>query len=213
MFLTRKKIIIKAYYRRLLRIQNARKIFREFVKTLPLKSLLFQDEMHCNNKDFVRKYGRGFASNKPSTLFHKLSRESFTLILTISYFGIIYFEVHKSSGYAINSNCIYTYMKNLYIYKPNNTLLLLDNATVHQNDFILNLFENLNLDYLFLSGYSPDYTPIEKFFNYIKIKLKNYYDKDIDIPQAIKEILENTPSDIFKKFYENIVKNWNSDEK
>jgi hypothetical protein len=98
--------------------------------------LLFLDESHFSYRDFVSRFGRGFLSYKPYSLFQKLSKESFSLILCISNTGFVYYRIYVTSGFAVKTTQIFHYFRELYIHIKEGYTLIFDNATVHQNQNI-----------------------------------------------------------------------------
>ena len=59
-----------------------------------------------------------------------------------------------------------------------NSVLILDNAQIYHNKFLVNFIESIGCKILFLSSYSSDLNPIEIAFSSIKNWLKrnrNYH--------------------------------------
>jgi hypothetical protein len=146
----------KNLYRSLNRVQETRKRFKIIANQLDLNSIIFMDESHFCNKEFVRRFGRSFKSFKPYSLFHRLSKDSFSLICSITKEGVVYYEIYLTNGHGVKGENIYRYFKNFYFYYNENQLLLLDNASVHCINKVTDLFENLNIKYINISPYSPD---------------------------------------------------------
>jgi len=53
-----------------------------------------------------------------------------------------------------------------------NSVLVMDNAQIHHDEFLVNLIESIGCKVLFLPPYSPDFNPIETAFSVIKSWLK-----------------------------------------
>jgi transposase len=53
-----------------------------------------------------------------------------------------------------------------------NSVLVMDNAQIHHNEFLVNFIESVGCKILFLPPYSPDLNPIEIAFSSIKSWLK-----------------------------------------
>ena len=57
-----------------------------------------------------------------------------------------------------------------------NSILILDNASVHHTHPIQSLLKDCGILAIFLPPYSPDYNPIELAFSYVKYYLKLHED-------------------------------------
>lgn len=55
-----------------------------------------------------------------------------------------------------------------------NSVLVMDNAKIHQNENIISIVEEFGGKVLFLPPYSPDFNPIELAFSTIKSWLRKY---------------------------------------
>ena len=53
-----------------------------------------------------------------------------------------------------------------------NSVLVMDNAQIHYDEFLVNFIESIGCKVLFLQSYSPDFNPIETAFSVIKSWLK-----------------------------------------
>ncbi|KAF7700526.1 hypothetical protein CDIK_1035, partial [Cucumispora dikerogammari] len=88
----------------------------------------------------------------------------------------------------------------------NSPILIMDNASIHETQFILNKLEDYGVEVKFLSPYSPDLNPIENCFSIIKSRLDRIRPRAITREQ-LKENLENIitalsgKSGIFENLY------------
>lgn len=55
-----------------------------------------------------------------------------------------------------------------------NSVLVMDNARIHQNENLISIIEEFGGKVLFLPPYSPDFNPIELAFSTIKNWLRRY---------------------------------------
>jgi transposase len=53
-----------------------------------------------------------------------------------------------------------------------NSVLVMDNAQIHHDEFLVNFIESIGCKVLFFLPYSPDFNPIETAFSVIKSWLK-----------------------------------------
>lgn len=75
-----------------------------------------------------------------------------------------------------NSNTVYAYFETILPRLKQNSVIILDNASYHRSQQLIDLFASHNCVLLFLPPYSPDLNPIEKLWGTIKQHLRNYYD-------------------------------------
>ena len=80
--------------------------------------------------------------------------------------------------------------------------LIMDNHPSHNNEDVKNLLKEHNVNYLFLSPYSPEYNPIElawsKFKNHIK-RVKPRY--ELFLKEAINDAITYISSDNAKEYF------------
>ena len=213
--ITKKKLIKVAYYRNLYRIQYDRMCFRTLIKNFELQQIINVDECSVKNSDLCRKEGWGHKSEKVRSLVHKLSRKSWTLICCISFYGLVYWKLVPSKGNGCNGDDFYEYLKELYVVVPKNLFLLLDGATTHKTTKVKNMINKLlsiNIVVIKNSGYSPDYAPIELFFNWYKNQLKDYQHIGT-VPEATNIIMSSSKiNEICAGFYREAERNWNSNK-
>jgi transposase len=55
-----------------------------------------------------------------------------------------------------------------------NSVLVMDNAQIHHDEYLVNLVESVGCKIIYLPPYSPDLNPIETAFSLIKSWLKRY---------------------------------------
>ena len=76
-----------------------------------------------------------------------------------------------------------------------NSILILDNCSIHHVEETLSLLQNSGIFVIFLPPYSPDLNPIELTFSYIKQYLQEH--------QMVIQALKNV-SDIIKSAFNSI---------
>ena len=72
-----------------------------------------------------------------------------------------------------------------------NSVLLIDNCSIHHIQPIKELAKQLGIVLLYLPPYSPDYNPIEEAFSYIKYYLRKHDELMQVIPDPICVIKDN----------------------
>jgi len=189
---THQKLVRFAYYRTLARVQELRNSFREKVKLNHPWAYVFVDESHFDSKCFHRKSGYGPKGQRTPTFNHKLSSKTWSLLACISAFKVIYYEIIETTDCGINAERFGQFLRNMLLFVPDAATMILDNCRIHKTSDIIGIMEALDTNYLFLGPYSPEMNPIEYFFSFIKLKVKdNYYDNVIDtIERAIDQVTQ-----------------------
>lgn len=82
--------------------------------------------------------------------------------------------------------------------KPGQTVVM-DNASFHKSKKTIELIESVGCKVIFLSPYSPDLNPIEKYWANLKKWLKSNLKKFKNLNDAIKGFLER------RKLQENFI--------
>jgi transposase len=87
-----------------------------------------------------------------------------------------------------------------------NSVLVMDNAQIHHNEFLVNFIESIGCKVLFLPPYSPDFNPIEFAFSSIKnwlkrnrIYVENYSDPYFALIIACAQITPSMAQSFFQK--------------
>ena len=70
------------------------------------------------------------------------------------------------------------------------SILVMDNCTVHHTEQLIDLAQNAGILLLFLPPYSPDFNPVEELFSYVKYYLKQH-DEVIQALENITPILQS----------------------
>ena len=142
--------------------------------------------------NFKRLFGYGPKNEKVTTFRHKFNNKTYTLLACISAFGVLYFEILETTKCGINAERFEAFLRNMLLWVPDSSILILDNCRIHHSKDIIGLLDSLEVKYLFLGPYSPEMNPIEYFFAFIKLKVKNnqYNDVRKTIEDAIEEVTE-----------------------
>src|SRR6266498_3126518 len=93
-------------------------------------------------------------------------------------------------------------------YPQKNSVLVMDNASIHHNNELIRIIEGVGCKVVFLPPYSPDYNPIELAFSVIKSwlkKNKNFIEYCLDPYFALLLACGQITSDISKKFYKSSI--------
>ena len=88
-------------------------------------------------------------------------------------------------------------LPNMQPFPGNQSVLVMDNCSVHHVQEIKDLVTHAGILLLFLPPYSPDYNPIEKLFSYVKYYLKEHDEVAealSDITLILKSAFDNVTS-------------------
>lgn len=91
------------------------------------------------------------------------------------------------------------------VFSNTSKYLIMDNCSSHNNKDVIKLLEENNVNYLFLSPYSPEYNPIELAWS----KLKHYVRKaearcEIFLILAIKKAIDSISSDDARGYFKHV---------
>jgi hypothetical protein len=93
-------------------------------------------------------------------------------------------------------------------YPGNNSVIILDNATIHHDENLINILEELGCRIIFLPPYSPDLNPIETAFGTIKSWMKrnrDFMNVCIDPIHALMIACAQITSDMAKSYFQESV--------
>jgi transposase len=193
------------------RVQTLRRNFRNFIKDFRnIHNLVVIDESHFSNLNLLRRKMRrvnGFVSPNPRSL-----RGGFSLLCAISMKKVVYYEIHESSSFGVNSEIFERFLKNLLSYLNNSQVILLDNASIHHTAAIKDLLNNTRTPFIFLPPYSPDYSAIEYLFNFIKTKIRRIGANETSLVTAVSFVLNfEVKGILLESFFDKMRDNWKSE--
>ena len=147
------------------RDEQARSAFREYVKLLDWRKLVFVDESGTNIT-LAPLYGW---APKGERAYGKAPRnwdKNITLIASLSAEGI---GAAMSVEGATDGAAFQTYVKHFLVPTlKTGQIVVLDNLQVHKSLKVRELIEGPGASVLFLPSYSPDFSPIEGAFSKVK---------------------------------------------
>jgi transposase len=147
------------------RDEQARSAFREYVKLLDWRDLVFVDESGTNIT-LAPLYGW---APKGERAYGKAPRnwdKNITLLASLSAEGI---GAAMSVEGATDGAAFQTYVKHFLVPTlKTGQIVVLDNLQVHKSLKVRELIEGAGASVLFLPSYSPDFSPIEGAFSKVK---------------------------------------------
>ena len=151
------------------RDEQARSAFREYVKLLDWRKLVFVDESGTNIT-LAPLYGW---APKGERAYGKAPRnwgKNITLIASLSAEGI---GAAMSVEGATDGAAFQTYVKHFLVPTlKTGQIVVMDNLQVHKSLKVRELIEGAAASVLFLPSYSPDFSPIEGAFSKLKNSLR-----------------------------------------
>lgn len=197
----RKRLCIMAIYRNTTRVQDLRRAHSlTFIETgFNPRRIVYLDETHISNKDLQRNFGWVRPGERNSTYFHRYDQVSYTMIALMGVNGVYFHQIYNTSGFAIDARRFLEWLRLAVIRLPPGTILGLDNARIHKTREVLDFLRGY--PHIFLPPYSPDFNPIELFFNHLKKKMKSYFRTRRDVREVITEITNAVPHFVCENFF------------
>jgi transposase len=179
--MTRTLLSMNYSHRRLSRISHKantfqRVAFREKARdwVASLDQLVFLDETSKNRASINRQYGWG---PRRKTIFNKsfvLRGKRMSVVGAYSLNGLITFDLTSNTYNRDRFEDFFQHflLPELTPYPGPRSIVILDNARIHNRRNLFNMCLSRGAILLFMSPYSPDMYPIQKFWALVKIHLK-----------------------------------------
>ena len=154
--------------------------------------LVFADETGKDGRDCLRRFGYALKGQTPqcSQLLRRGTRTS--AIAAISTTGLVGYELHTGGvrGEEFHDFVRGTLIPNMNPYdgEADNSILILDNCSIHYVDEIMEELQGAGIFVIFLPSYSPDLNPIELTFSYLKRYLQEH-EHIIQATNNVKDIV------------------------
>lgn len=170
------------------------------------EQLVFCDESAVNEQSTWRKYGRS-PSGKKANVDHDFKRqERLSLLPLFSIDGILTAEILQG---LYNEESFLEWIENKAIpnmnaYPAPYSVLVLDNARIHNEERLQMLLSEKDIHLVFLPPYAPIYNPIEPAFHLMKKYLQRHYKgcSNDELPAALlASTFRAVPPDIAQALY------------
>jgi hypothetical protein len=130
---------------------------------------VFADESHFNRLTLRRPYAWSLRGERACRYEFQFRGTKYSILPAISLDGILHLEVIKN---AITGEDFHSFVEGLLprmnAWPLPNSVLVVDNASIHKVAGIREMVEEHGAHLLFLPAYSPDFNPIELAFSTIK---------------------------------------------
>ena len=185
---SRKKIVQSAKQRS----SYFRGNFMAEVILYPREFFVWMDETGADKRDQIRKFGYSIIGEEP--VYHRFQNRGrrVSALAAISSDGLIDFEMIDGTS---NANIFFDFamgslIPNMQPFPNKNSILILDNCSIHHVDYIKDAFQSAGILVLYLPPYSPDLNPIEKVFSSVKYYLKDH-DEVIQVANNFKKVFSS----------------------
>ena len=137
------------------------------------EQLVFADESHFNRLTLRRPYAWAKRGDRASRYEFQFRGSKYSILPALSLDGILHLEVVEN---AVTGAAFRRFVEGL-LPRMNkwplpNSVLVIDNASIHKVAGIRELVEEHGMRLMFLPSYSPDLNPIELSFSSIKAWLR-----------------------------------------
>ncbi|EHS63457.1 uncharacterized protein PGTG_21588 [Puccinia graminis f. sp. tritici CRL 75-36-700-3] len=166
---------------------------------IPSNHLVFLDETGVSIKTHSRDHAYALKGRRTVRLPRPITASRISVLPAVSLDGLLAVIAQEGTMYRLDLEYfLEEFLSNSFIELPNmnpfpdrNSVLVLDNASLHHGGGVARLCEDRGVLLVYLPPYSPDMNPIEKVFSVLKSQLKRRQIltgtvKDIDI---IKDVL------------------------
>ena len=142
------------------------------------EQLVFADESHFNRLTLRRPYAWAKRGDRASRYEFQFRGSKYSILPALSLDGILHLEVVEN---AVTGAAFRRFVEGL-LPRMNkwplpNSVLVVDNASIHKVAGIRELVEDHGMRLMFLPSYSPDLNPIELSFSSIKAWLHANHDQ------------------------------------
>ena len=144
----------------------------EFLEEISYFDLVWVDETGCDLRNAMRKYGYGIRGMPPQDYTLKLKGKRYSAIGVLTSEGVedVYIEEGSVNGEVFLDfvrKCLLPILMPFDGVSPK-SIVILDNASIHHVDCVVDTIQSVGALVRFLPPYSPDMNPIEEVFAEIK---------------------------------------------
>ena len=175
------------------RDDSLRAMFASEVSIYNADMFIFLDETGTDRRNVLRRYAYSWRG-MPAVSHRLLVRgQRLSSLAIMSTSGVL--DCHIVEG-TVDGDIFYEFVQNNLLphmmpfdgVNPN-SVLVLDNASIHHVDGIMSMVESVGALVLFLPPYSPDYNPIEELFSKLKAMIKHFETEQEMQEMSLEEIV------------------------
>ena len=146
--------------------------FQAEISTFDASMLLWIDETGFDNRNAIRKYGYGIRGQPPQdrTLVLRGKRYSAIGILSVEGVQDVYLTEDSVDGEKFTHFLQHSLLPIITPFDGwnHNSVVIMDNASIHKVEEVVELLTGVGVLIRFLPAYSPDLNPIEEVFAEVK---------------------------------------------
>lgn len=176
-------------------MQQKRVEFWQKIKNIATENLIFLDESGVNLA-MVRLYARAIIGQRARGTKPQKRGKNVSLLTALSLKEVV---VSHSIYGAVDAVTFEAFIANQLVPKLwKNATVVMDNAKIHLGETIRELIEKAGAKLIYLSPYSPEFSPIENFWSKVKASLRRVKPRNYqDLINAITDsMLKVTKEDI-----------------
>jgi hypothetical protein len=162
-------------------------VFRYDMSALRDDQIVSVDETAHDRNTADRSHGYSVRGQRSNVKSFFIRGNRFTLEMAMSSRGALSYRIQLGSFDSVDFleylaldlvSFLYnnTQLPKMNPYPASESVLLLDNATIHHSDEVRELCADHGVLLVFLPAYSPDYAPVEKLFFNIKSWIRRHRD-------------------------------------
>ena len=156
-----------------------RALFVSEVSFYKANMFVFLDETGTDRRDVIRKYAYGWRGKPIEAQKLLVKGQHLSTIAFMSTAGLL--DCATIAG-GVNGDVFYEFVhsKLLNPFNGSNSqsIVIMDNASIHSVEGIVEMIQQVGAIVIFLPPYSPDFNPIEELFSKVKKKIK-WYESDL----------------------------------
>jgi len=150
--------------------------FRDEVSQYDPTQLVSVNEAAVDSRNMNRDFGWSYSGRKARVVCAYERGTRYSVLPAISYDGVLHANIVEGSFNAITfRQFIRGLLDRMNPFPGPNSVILLDNASIHHSRETLDMITDQGMRYCFLPPYSPDYQPIEEMFHQLKQWIRRNY--------------------------------------
>ena len=142
------------------------------------KMFVFLDETGTDQRDAIRKYGYGWRGRPIVSRKLLMRGQHLSTIAFMSTAGLL---DCATVTVGVTGDVFYEFVHSKLLYHLNpfdgfnpQSIVIMDNASIHSVEGIVEMIQQVGAIVIFLPPYSPDFNPIEELFSKVKKTIKWY---------------------------------------
>ncbi|GBE83829.1 hypothetical protein SCP_0508860 [Sparassis crispa] len=153
-----------------------RALFVDTVQQYDAAQLVSVDEAAVDTRNMTRNFGWSYSGVRASERVPLERGIRYSVLPALSLDGVLHVNIVEGSFNAITfRHFIHTLLDRMNPFPAPNSVILLDNASIHHSEETLDMIVERGMRYIFLPPYSPDLQPIEELFHELKEWIRRNY--------------------------------------